>query len=146
MTCQNMATITTSHDTMFWRALLSLVCICDASVPYHFYHSVEDEDRHDRRGSFVSDKNCQIMAWNAGKSRVRYPRWWKMFKRGGHPLALTPVNSCCTAFGRDYYQLHSTIDLNFLSHPFNTLCRNRGIMTLAVALVLLPQYCSPRSP
>jgi hypothetical protein len=55
--------------TMFWRALISLVRIRDAGVPYHFCHSVEDEDRHDmhdhddRRGSFVSDENChQIMA------------------------------------------------------------------------------------
>jgi hypothetical protein len=63
--------------TLFWRTLISLVHIRDAGVPYHFCHSVEDEDRHDMRdwrGSFESDENCQIMAWNAGKSRVRYPR------------------------------------------------------------------------
>jgi hypothetical protein len=50
---------------MFWHALISLVRIRDAGVPYHFCHSVEDEDRHDmrdRRGSFVSDENCQIVA------------------------------------------------------------------------------------
>jgi hypothetical protein len=50
---------------MFWRALISLVRICDVGVPYHFCHSVEDEDRHDmrdQRGSFVLDENCQIMA------------------------------------------------------------------------------------
>jgi hypothetical protein len=38
--------------TMFWRALISLVRIRDAGVPYHFCHSVEDmedEDRHDMR-------------------------------------------------------------------------------------------------
>jgi hypothetical protein len=41
--------------TLFWRALISLVRIRDAGVPYHFSHSVEDEDRHDmrdQRGSF----------------------------------------------------------------------------------------------
>jgi hypothetical protein len=27
----------------------------------------------DQRGSFVLDENCQIMAWNVGKSCVRYP-------------------------------------------------------------------------
>jgi hypothetical protein len=51
--------------TMFWRVLISLVRIRDAGVPYQFCHSVKDEDRHDmrdRRGSFVADENCQIMA------------------------------------------------------------------------------------
>jgi hypothetical protein len=30
--------------TMFWRALIALVRIRDAGVPYYFCHSVEDED------------------------------------------------------------------------------------------------------
>jgi hypothetical protein len=65
MTCPNMA--------IFWRSLISLVRVRDAGVLYHFCHSVKDEDRHDkrdRRGSFVSDKNCQIMAREMPGNRV----------------------------------------------------------------------------
>jgi hypothetical protein len=95
--------------TMFWRALISLVCIRDAGVPYHFCHSVEDEDRYgmrDRRGSFVSIENCQILAWNAGKSCVRSILDSEKFSGEGTSSRSSPSPRSRFAldarFGRDY--------------------------------------------
>jgi hypothetical protein len=113
MTCPNIAMITTSHSRCFGTLWFHW---CVFMMQVYRTISVEDENRHDmhdRRGSFVSDENCQIMAWNAGKSCVRYPRWWNIFERGG-PQCIALRASMRGLWPR---LLNSAIDLNFLSHP-----------------------------
>jgi hypothetical protein len=49
---------------MFWRALISLVRIRDAGVPYHFCHLVEDEGRHDGREEEVLCRMKIVRLWS----------------------------------------------------------------------------------
>jgi hypothetical protein len=95
--------------TMFWRALISFVRICDAGVPYHFCHSGEDEDRHDmldRTGSFVSDYGL----------KCRTP--WSRFVLDAQPKTMT-INPLLTK--------------NLVSSLYVTCASKTGIMSAALA-------------
>jgi hypothetical protein len=61
---------------MFWHALISLVHIRDAGVPYHFCHSVEDEDRpHDMHDEEVL---CRMRIVRLCREIVCNPRWLRL--------------------------------------------------------------------
>jgi hypothetical protein len=121
--------------TIIWHVLISLVRIRDAGVPYHFCHLVENEDRHDmrdRRGSFVSDENCQIMAWNAGKPHVGILDNEKFSGKGDTPLALPTGHAQCAAGPRLLIPYWPMLSVSFLSRDVQIQSPNSDFLWPAI--------------